>query len=209
MDKTMKSSNLFITGCNKSHAWMLPWFKENFYKHNPDAELIVFDFDTLFTDLQGWFKKPAVMIHASTMAEKVCWIDTDCEVLGNIEGIFNYVKPNQIAMALDQPWTTRRSNRGNWYNSGVVAYQGVPAVLSEWNRFIVQKLTTEVGDQEVLNWMLDGDTLRELTHIAHLPRIYNTLRLDVIDNTVPPNHKIMHWTGKKGKDIIKEKMNVE
>lgn len=209
MDKTMKSSNLFITGCNKSHAWMLPWFKENFYKHNPDAELMVFDFDTLFTDLQGWFKKPAVMIHASTMAEKVCWIDTDCEVLGNIEGIFNYVKPNQIAMALDQPWTTRRSNRGNWYNSGVVAYQGVPAVLSEWNRFIVQKLTTEVGDQEVLNWMLDGDTLRELTHIAHLPRIYNTLRLDVIDNTVPPNHKIMHWTGKKGKDIIKEKMNVE
>lgn len=205
----MKSSNLFITGCNKSHAWMLPWFKENFYKHNPDAELMVFDFDTLFTDLQGWFKKPAVMIHASTMAEKVCWIDTDCEVLGNIEGIFNYVKPNQIAMALDQPWTTRRSNRGNWYNSGVVAYQGVPAVLSEWNRFIVQKLTTEVGDQEVLNWMLDGDTLRELTHIAHLPRIYNTLRLDVIDNTVPPNHKIMHWTGKKGKDIIKEKMNVE
>lgn len=188
---------------------MLPWFKENFYKHNPDAELMVFDFDTLFTDLQGWFKKPAVMIHASTMAEKVCWIDTDCEVLGNIEGIFNYVKPNQIAMALDQPWTTRRSNRGNWYNSGVVAYQGVPAVLSEWNRFIVQKLTTEVGDQEVLNWMLDGDTLRELTHIAHLPRIYNTLRLDVIDNTVPPNHKIMHWTGKKGKDIIKEKMNVE
>ena len=209
MDKTMKSSNLFITGCNKSHAWMLPWFKENFYKHNPDAELMVFDFDTLFTDLQGWFKKPAVMIHASTMAEKVCWIDTDCEVLGNIEGIFNYVKPNQIAMALDQPWTTRRSNRGNWYNSGVVAYQGVPAVLSEWNRFIVQKLTTEVGDQEVLNWMLDGDTLRELTHIAHLPRIYNTLRLDVIDNTVPANHKIMHWTGKKGKDIIKEKMNVE
>lgn len=205
----MKSSNLFITGCNKSHAWMLPWFKENFYKHNPDAELMVFDFDTLFTDLQGWFKKPAVMIHASTMAEKVCWIDTDCEVLGNIEGIFNYVKPNQIAMALDQPWTTRRSSRGNWYNSGVVAYQGVPAVLSEWNRFIVQKLTTEVGDQEVLNWMLDGDTLRELTHIAHLPRIYNTLRLDVIDNTVPANHKIMHWTGKKGKDIIKEKMNVE
>ena len=203
----MKSSKLFITGCNKTHSWMLPWFQDNFYKHNPDAELMVFDFDTLYTDLEGWFKKPAVMIHASTLAEKVCWLDTDCEVKGNLDGIFNYVEPNKLTMAIDQPWTTRRPNRGNWYNSGVVAFQGQPLILSEWHRHIVEKLTNEVGDQEVLNWMLGGDTLRELQYIAHMPRLYNTLRIDFIDNTAPKNHKIAHWTGRKGKDKIRELMN--
>lgn len=204
----MKSSNIFITGCDSKQKWLLPWFQDNFYKHNPDAELMVFNFDTLYTDLEGWFKKPAIMLHASTLAEKICWIDTDCEVKGNLDGIFNCVQPNKLSIAIDQPWTTRRSERGNWFNSGVVAFQGQPSILSEWHRHIAQKLTNEVGDQEVLNWMLGGDSLRELTHIAHLPRIYNTLRLDLIDNTAPDNRKIVHWTGKKGKEIIRNKMDV-
>ena len=54
--------------------------------------------------------------------------------------------------------------------------------------------------------MLGGDPLRELTHINELPRIYNTLRLDLLDNTAPPNPKIIHWTGAKGKDKIREMM---
>lgn len=89
----------------------------------------------------------------------------------------------------------------------VVAFQGQPLILSEWHRHIVEKLTNEVGDQEVLNWMLGGDTLRELQYIAHMPRLYNTLRIDFIDNTAPKNHKIAHWTGRKGKDKIRELMN--
>ena len=205
--KTMKLSKLFITGCDSNHQWMLPWFKENFYKHNPDAELVVFNFDEMFQDLEGWFKKPASMIHASTMAEKVCWIDTDCEVKGNLDGIFDHVTPDKLSMVIDQPWTTRRPEMGNWYNSGVVAFTGVPTVLREWNRHITQKLTNEVGDQEVLHWMIGGDPLREITHIQQMPRIYNTLRLDLVDNTAPNNPRVMHWTGRKGKDKIREMMN--
>ena len=203
----MKSSNIFITGCDSKQKWLLPWFKDNFYKHNPDAELLVFNFDTLYNDLEGWFKKPAIMLHASTLAQKLCWLDVDCEVKDNIEGIFDHVEHNKLSIAIDQPWTTRRSERGNWFNSGVVAFQGQPAILSEWHRHIAHKLTNEVGDQEVLNWMLGGDPLRELSHIAHLPRLYNTLRLDLIDKTAPKNSKIVHWTGRKGKEIIRNKID--
>jgi phosphatidylethanolamine-binding protein (PEBP) family uncharacterized protein len=46
-----------------------------------------------------------------------------------------------------------------------------------------------------------------MIHISDLPREYNTLRLDLIDNTAPKNIKIMHWTGKKGKDKIRSMMN--
>ena len=199
----MTSSKIFITGCDSNHKWILPWFEKNFYKHNPDAKLIVFDFDHLYTDLDGWFKKPAIMLHASTMADQVCWLDTDCEVKGNLDGIWQYVHPNKISMCIDEPWTRRRGDRGNWYNSGVVAFQSpLPAVLLEWNRVIAEKLTNEVGDQEVLNWMMGGDPLRELTHISSMPKIYNTLRIDLLDNTAPADPKNVHKTGLKGKNKI-------
>ena len=164
----------------------------------------------MFPELPGWFKKPATMIHCSTWAPKVCWIDTDCEIKGNLDGIFNYTEPNKLTMAVDMPWTSRRPERGRWYNSGVVAFEtqpSIPAVLYEWNRIIVQGKHKEVGDQEVLNWMMGGDPLKELTHLTELPRIYNTLRLDLQDNTAPKNPKIVHWTGPKGKDQIRKMMN--
>ena len=56
MEPIMKSSKLFITGCDASTRWMLPWFKENFYKHNPNAELQIYDFDVDFNHTEGWFK---------------------------------------------------------------------------------------------------------------------------------------------------------
>ena len=199
---TMESSKLYITGCDKKTRWMLPWFESNFYKHNPDAKLHVFDFDKG----NGWFQKPSVMIQASRWSKGVCWLDTDCEVRGNLDPIWNHVVVNKISMAIDKPWSKRRPDRGNWYNSGVVAFGGIPPVLSEWARYIKEGLTKEVGDQEVLNWMLGGDALREMTHIHRLPHKFNTLRIDLIDNTEPKNIQVMHWTGHKGKMEIMEQM---
>ena len=49
--------------------------------------------------------------------------------------------------------------------------------------------------------------MKRRIHITDLPRAYNTLRLDLIDNTAPPNIKMMHWTGAKGKEKIREQMN--
>ena len=75
----MKFSNLFITGCDNTTKWMLPWFQDNFYRHNPDAHLKVYDFDKFEPSMKGWFKKPAAMMDATKLANKVCWLDTDCE----------------------------------------------------------------------------------------------------------------------------------
>ena len=202
-------NKLYITGADKKTEWLLPWFEENFTKHNPDAQLAVYEFDTFAPELKGWFKKPAAMMDASGIADQVVWLDTDCEIKGNLDGIFNYIQSKKLTMAIDRPWTTRRSNRGTWYNSGVVGFEGIPPVLSEWARYIKEGLTNEVGDQEVLNWMLGGDPIREITHMNTLPPMYNFLRLDIQDKY--PNFdkaKIVHWTGNKGKEVIKEMMNV-
>ena len=212
MEKTMALSKkqfnkLYITGADKKTDWMLPWFEENFTLHNPDAQLAVYEFDTFRQDLQGWFKKPAAMMDASAIADQVVWIDSDCEVKKNLDGIFNHISSQKLTMAVDRPWTTRRGDRGTWYNSGVVGFEGIPPILSEWARYIKDGLTNEVGDQEVLNWMLGGDPIREITHINHLPARYNFLRLDIQDKYQGfDDAAIVHWTGGKGKEVIKEMM---
>lgn len=203
--------SLFITGCDSKTEWMLPWFVENFKKHNPDAELVIYDFGmegSLYPEMtkslrgnqdSGWFKKPAAMIAASKLASKVCWLDTDCHVQSNIEDIFDRVEPNKLAMVEDAPWSKRR--REKWHNSGVVAFNGQPNILGEWAAAVANNPIQ--GDQEVLH-LLVREGMRRLIHITDLPREYNTLRLDLDDGTAPSQPKIMHWTGPKGKDIIRK-----
>lgn len=208
-----KFSKLFITGCDKKTEWLLPFFYNNYLKHN-DTPMMVFDFGMspevaqamdavpVKGQDQGWFKKPKAMLMATKYADQVCWLDTDCHVQTNISDIFNYIEPNKLCMAIDQPWTKRRGE--TWHNSGVVAFRSRPNILDEWATAVATN--PEVGDQEVLHQMVRGG-MRRMIHITDLPRRYNTLRLDVIDNTVPKDVAIMHWTGQKGKDHIRKLMN--
>lgn len=199
-----KLSELFITGCDKSTRWMLPWFEKNFYKHNPDANLHVFDFEKMGG---GWFCKPTAMVEASQMADKVCWLDTDCEVRSDITGIFYLTEPNKLSMIEDQPWSMRRKE--TWHNSGVVVFQGKPVVLNHWQQetaMILDYRGPMYGDQDVLHELIRTGLNRQI-HINTIPKKWNTLRLDLLDKTAPQDIKIMHWTGSKGKDEIRKQMN--
>lgn len=202
MEKAMQFSKLFITGCDSTTKWLLPWFQDNFYRYNPDATLKVYNFDTFHPASKGWFKKPAAMMDASKLAANVCWLDTDCEVRGNLDDIWNHIEPNKLGMVEDLPWSRRRQER--WHNSGVVAFQSWPNILSEW--VTACDTNPRDGDQEILHALVK-EGMKRMIHISDLPREYNTLRLDLIDNTAPKNIKIMHWTGKKGKDKIRSMMN--
>ena len=204
-----RSSNLFITGCDRKTQWQLPWFIENFRKHNPNADLMVFDFGMrdiqidedikpLNSQDRGWFKKPSAMMKASLVADKVCWLDTDCHVLTNIEDIFRYTVPLKLSMVQDDPWTTRSGEV--WHNSGVVVFEGCPPILSSWATEVAY--AQEVGDQEVLHRMV-GQGLERMPHIQSIPKNYNTLRLDIVDKSEPEFIKVMHWTGLKGNDHIR------
>ena len=201
----MYDDDLFITGCDSNTRWMLPWFEERFYKHVPNGQLKVFDFDK--EELNGWMNKPHAMLKASGMGRKrVCWLDTDCEIRSDISDIFEYTERNKLLMGIDQPWSTRSYE--TWHNTGVVAFQclpDIPHILSDWAKEAVTSGGTFRGDQELLHEMLKIN-LNRLIYITHLPKGYNTLRLDVMDNTAPRNIKIMHHTGPKGKLEIKRQM---
>lgn len=197
----MKLSNLFITGCDSNTKWMLPWFKENFELHNPTANLFIYDFDEFRPDLKGWFKKPAAMQDACNKADNICWLDTDMEILGDIDSIWRYVEPGKLGMVEDTPWSNRRGE--TWHNSGTVLFQSKPPILDTWSLLI--RHSKEVGDQEVLHeYIRQG--MNRLVHINSIPADYNCLRLMTLDNIEPRNILIRHHTGYKGKEHIRRLM---
>lgn len=210
-------SKAFMVGSDANTEWMLPWFVENYKKHN-NIHLTLMDFgmsDKMLNwaqenvqsiadmriDTGGmptWFLKPVSMMNSPF--KRTCWIDIDCEVLGDISGIFDYVVPSKITMCLDRPWSKKFNT--TMYNSGVVAFEGRPEILIKWHQRIQERPMR--GDQETLHDMLDP--LSQLMYINELPHKYNVLRLDHLENRVPRDVLVNHWTGAKGKNIIRDKI---
>ena len=213
-------SECFLTGCDKNTEWQLPWFIDNYSNHTK-TPLIIADFgmsEEMLTSVSsfahriitckanGWFSKIEAMLEAAHQEfNRVCWLDTDCQVMANPKGIFNYVVHNKLTMVKDHPWTKRRPENGDWHNTGVVAFEGRPPTLRQWMSVADKK--EHRGDQEVMHAMIGGDAMRKMMMIADAPHRFNVLRLDHIDNNVPENPVIMHWTGEKGKDEIRRQMN--
>lgn len=206
----------FVTGCDHNTEWMLPWFIENYKKHN-DTPIVFANFGVTdetkqtiiesewFDDIvdipkgknNGWFLKPLTL--KKVKSKFLVWIDTDCHVLGNIEKIFTYIEPDKIAMVEDKPWSKRRGEV--WHNSGVIGIQGKPSILNKWIEGCERGIAT--GDQEVLHELVRINPLMRLMHITTLPNIYNWLRIQLLDGEDNSNKLVMHWTGSKGKDEIR------
>jgi len=215
----MKSfDTVFLTGCDAKTEWMLGWFLKNFNLHNKlpivfanfgvseqglnQASSCASTIDMRATGGTGWFKKPQAMIEASKLARRVCWIDTDCHVLADLSGVFDFVEPNKLAMAEDAPWSKRRQE--TWHNTGVVAFEDRPPILDQW--FNAVKANPVVGDQEILHEILKKDLRRQI-YTTSLPQDYNWLRLMLQDGVDNKKKKVMHWTGAKGKQHIKGIVN--
>ena len=217
-----KFDKAFVTGCDKSNEWMLDWFIDNYLKHN-DTPIVFADFGISKQKLEqinkekkfyavmhfqkernfaGWFLKPTALIH--TPAEQVVWIDTDCEVLGDLSGIFDDLEPRKLNMVQDRPWTKRNGSKGPWYNSGIVGVIDRPLILKQWEVACTNNPVYR-GDQEVLYFMLDE--IAKITHINELHNKYNVIRLQYVDGTVPKQVLVKHHTGFKGKETIRELMN--
>lgn len=205
----------FLTGADMNTEWQLPWFFENYKKHN-DTPLIFADFGVIDRDAirphvhaildltnvqeRGWFKKPKAMYHAP--ARKLVWLDTDCQVLEDLSPIFGLLQPDQLNMVEDRPWAKRRG--GVQFNSGVVGIVDKPMILGMWMNWIRE--SEEVGDQETLTANLNPIT--QIKYINPLPNSYNWLRLQIENDNEPAlNARIIHWTGQKGNDRIRSMMN--
>jgi hypothetical protein len=211
-----KYDKAFLTGCDSTTEWMLEWFMDN-YNNNNSLPFIFANFGVSKEKLEwcktkfhaildmtkvkekGWFKKPRSMLYAP--AKKTIWIDTDCQILDNIENMFDLLERNKLAMVEDKPWSKRRGEL--WHNSGVVGFIDKPIILHQWCQEVHDQPT--VGDQEVLHSILNPIT--KITHIKDLPNEYNVMRLQIEHDNYEGKKKIVHWTGGKGKNKIRDMIN--
>ena len=167
----MRLDKAILTGCDKNTEWQLPWFLNNLLLYNPTMEVVIANFGmseemldllkghTVF-DVQGqagWFKKPQAMIQAAHYADKVVWMDTDCEVRNNISRIFDMIEEETLLIAVDRPLNKRHPHLGCQYNSGVVGYESIPTILRDWAKACEQP--KQRGDQEVLHAMFGGNEI--------------------------------------------------
>ena len=224
--------NIILTGCDKNTEWQLPWFVENFKKfcRGTDCKLAIADFGMTtdaytmaqidadyvidFEGEGGWFNKVRLFNQTHTFfgeESNICWLDTDCELKRSPHAIFNHIENNKLSMVIDHPWTdkgspwTPQGNCGPWYNTGVVAYRGQPLILFPWMKEC--KTGNHRGDQEALYYILNQDPMKRPVNIVEVSHRYNVLRLDLLQERVPDDPCIVHWTGHKGKDEIRRQMS--
>lgn len=216
-----KLEKAFLTGCDSKTEWQLPFFIKKYKEFEHKTPLIVCDFGMTEKTMEkvnkhpdidvvmsypkkdmvekGWFLKPMTMFNAP--ANQLCWFDTDCVFHANVDDIFDHFEENKLNMVEDKPWSKRRGEV--WHNSGVVGMIGKPHILYHWVDAV--RKNPHIGDQEVLHSILNPIT--RLQHINTILNRYNVLRLQVEHDNYKGKIHVMHWTGQKGNEKLKELIN--
>lgn len=204
-----------VVGCGSEQEWMLPWWWEHYSRHNPLPVLFIdMGFgEKAMTDrarewcaskgilgelhvpMDGWFQKPFAL--AQTIFEESVWTDVDVEIRGSLDPIFHQCK-HGLAAAEDPYY--RFSKGPVSLNSGVLAFKFGNKMISEWCSTISREGKNYRDDQVILNVLAH----RNPGSVGFMPREFNWLRLDGDAN---PDAVCVHWTGGRGKEIIRAKMD--
>ena len=205
---------MILTGVDTNHEDLLPWWLNNAIKHNSNENIGVWDLGMSsvmreriqkeYPDVwlsiplskntsSGWFYKLHAVIEAPE--KRVAWLDVDCEILSNIEDMFNLVPPNMIGLTRD--WV-----RGNWWATGVIVVNDRPKLLYDWNVRLNANDGIR-GDQEALQDLIGNNTHEE---IQELPQEYQWLRISLNQGKDSPTKKVIHWTGPVGRDHIRKNL---
>ena len=205
---------MILTGVDTNHEDLLPWWLNNAIKYNTNENIGVWDFGmsqkmreriqkeypnvwlSIALDKNpnsGWFYKLHAVIDAPE--KRVAWLDVDCEILTNIEDMFNLVPPDMIGLTRD--WV-----RGNWWATGVIVVNDRPKLLYDWNVRLNANDGIR-GDQEALQDLIGNNTHEE---IQELPQEYQWLRISLNQGKDSPTKKVIHWTGPVGRDHIRKNL---
>ena len=207
---------MIITGVDHSHEDLLPWWIETTLNAMPMARIYVCDFgmspaargrinDKYPVEFSrpfngttakklGWFYKVEAVMTAPS--QSVCWLDVDCQILTDISDVFDLVPPGMIGL-------TRDIVRGNWWATGVIVVNDRPSLLETWDKRLNAGDGIR-GDQEAL-YELIGKNPHE--QIQELPQDYQWLRISLNKGKDSPTKKVIHWTGPKGKEYIRNHLS--
>lgn len=150
---------------------------------------------------KAWMKKPLACLY--TPYETTIWIDIDCKVRKNIDGLFDLLAPeSQICLSLDHPYTTHLKKITGiikeeevQFSSGAMIFRKNASFIRFWIETISKKFYP--GDQEALSDVINGESIpyKVLEKKYHLTN-WEEITIDAF---------ILHYGGPQGKiKLIKE-----
>ncbi|MBS0624785.1 MAG: hypothetical protein JSS32_01895 [Verrucomicrobia bacterium] len=105
----------------------------------------------------AWFKKPLALLNAPF--DLNCWLDLDCQVMGNLQTLFDSLPSHAEAALAKEPSDVQEKDQNQsfnlpgeiTYNSGVIVFRRNSKFLSKWAEAAIQQNDSFVGDQNVLS----------------------------------------------------------
>ena len=87
-----------------------------------------------------------------------------------------------------------------WWATGVIVVNDRPSLLETWDKRLNAGDGIR-GDQEALYELIGN---KEHEQIQELPQDYQWLRISLNKGKDSPTKKVIHWTGPRGKEFIRE-----
>lgn len=140
-----------------------------------------------------WFKKPFALLR--TPFHRTLWLDLDCEVLGPLEPVFQYIDPKD-GMGLVRVGGLENTENGSLYNSGVIVFAKNSPILQQWVDASLSQNHRFVSDQDVLSQLI----FDRKYSVGKVPEIYNWR----MNQGVHIGAVIIHWASQWGKEYIRK-----
>jgi hypothetical protein len=217
-----------LVGLDASQEWMLPWWWSRYAAHN-DLPVLFVDFGMsakgrdwcaergmlcgpTAAECYGWFKKPLALLE-SPFAQAV-WLDTDCEVRGNLEPLFAFCSDCRVGLGVDRgtPQRIRESMPAKTpiYNSGLIVFNHGDVLVPQWASMTMALRSDRAGDTRY-GQPGDQETLALALRRYAQGRVHeipeDVFRLRRSDGDGPC--LVMHWTGPEGKTHIRHSLSEE
>ncbi len=152
----------------------------------------------LFEKRKNSLKKPFALM--KTPYKYSLWLDLDCEVLKNLDHLFEYehqiclAKETEAEIALEKELKMIQDDE-MLYNSGVILYSHGSSIIEEWKVAITENQEAFWGDQHALAHVL--------YHSEHSPQILPSEYNWRMSQGLNLHAVIIHWVGNWGKDYIR------
>ena len=217
-----RSRYAVVTGSSKLYENNIEWWLNCLREENKDIPIIFYDFGlsdrgkrylesapncqlvTGIFDTQKfeWSFKQRACIDSSKYAEKILWLDQDCEVFGCLEPIF--LKVNhflEFVISRDLPQLRYPNDPYLYFNqrqAGVFCCFSKNPILGFWASSKDSYLNDQVAISAILDQKILGVKEVVLDPQYHWPRLFVQHYLD--NKFSSPT--IIHWTGEEGLKII-------
>lgn len=148
-----------------------------------------------------WHKKPIALLQ--TPYERTIWLDTDCEVKGSLEPLFQKITSTQNILICKDPEILQQEARKKGFilsdeilfNSGVIGFVKGSSHIFEWAKKTVEEHAFYFGDDTLLSRLIyeNNWTVEPLDSLYNWRDLVQGPHLDA---------KISHWAGEAGKFFI-------